>query len=85
MKEQIEEMAKIIADKAGLSIVQSTGIAEILTIEDYCKQIKGEWGFDGMSWTCSECGEYAPISRKFRLSKFNYCPNCGAKMKGGAE
>ena len=54
----------------------------------YCEVIKeainsrpqGEWidtmyGFH----TCSICGKYG--NPKF----FNFCPNCGAKMKGGAE
>ena len=45
----------------------------------------GEWGFDGMSWTCSECGEYAPIDKNRQTVKSKFCPNCGAKMKGGAS
>lgn len=51
----------------------------------YRKQIEGEWGFDGMSWTCSECGEYAPIDKHKKTVKSKFCPNCGAHMKGGAE
>ena len=43
----------------------------------------GEWGFDGLGWTCSECGEYAlSIKTKIQVHS-NYCPNCGAKMDGG--
>ena len=39
----------------------------------------GEWipNNDG-SWDCSECG-----LRVFIYAKGNYCPNCGARMKGG--
>jgi hypothetical protein len=51
--------------------------AERIYNAGYLKQIEGEWGFDGMSWTCSECGEYAT-----KGLKTNFCPNCGAKMKG---
>lgn len=47
---------------------------------DYRKQSEGEWGFDGMSWTCSECNEYA--TKGIRTS---FCPNCGARMKGGEK
>ena len=41
---------------------------------------QGEWidtmyGFH----TCSICGKYG------NPNFFNFCPNCGAKMKGGAE
>jgi len=41
---------------------------------------QGEWipNHDG-SWNCSECG-----LRVFIYAKGNYCPNCGARMKGAA-
>ena len=51
--------------------------AKYLMEQGYRKQSEGEWGFDGMSWTCSECGEYAT-----KGIKTDFCPNCGAKMKG---
>ena len=35
----------------------------------------GEWGFDGIGWTCSECEEYG-------VTDYKFCPNCGAKMDG---
>lgn len=31
---------------------------------------------------CSECAESSFASHKIRMIKYNYCPNCGAKMDG---
>jgi len=41
----------------------------------------GEWisNHDG-SWNCSECG-----LRVLIYAKGNFCPNCGARMKGVSE
>lgn len=48
---------------------------------------KGKWipheggkfvGFPYMHYECSECRVFEPIET-------NFCPNCGAKMKGGEE
>lgn len=41
----------------------------------------GEWipNYDG-SWNCSECG-----LRVLVYAKGNYCPNCGADMRGDTE
>ena len=61
----------------------------------YRKQNEGEWetsdqlyGDDGV-WSiyrCSSCGyNTESYCRDVRDLKYNYCPNCGAKMKGGAE
>ncbi len=41
----------------------------------------GEWRFDGIGWTCSNCGEYYP--KKFDLThkpESYYCPNCFARI-----
>lgn len=40
----------------------------------------GEWGFDGLGWTCSECGEYALTNKAKIQVHSSYCPHCGAKM-----
>lgn len=50
----------------------------------YRKQSKGEWelGKSGCMYFCSFCG-YAAHPRE--VDEWTYCPNCGAKMKGGAE
>lgn len=38
----------------------------------------GEMVYD--MWSCSECGEY--FDEWDDRPTWNYCPNCGAKMKG---
>ena len=35
--------------------------------------------------TCSVCGEKQGLYINGRLPSWNYCPNCGAKMDGGAD
>ena len=40
------------------------------------KEIWGMW--DQSFYECSNCGRRNPLYR------FNYCPNCGAKMDGGS-
>lgn len=44
--------------------------------------VQGEWvrhELWGNPWfTCSECNYHG-------RNDFNFCPNCGARMKGGAE
>ena len=42
---------------------------------------QGEWVWRSTAQWCSECNALKP--RKYPYS--NYCPNCGAKMKGGTE
>ena len=43
---------------------------------------KGKWIRKGMSINCSVCKKYS-WSRSFEdtVRRFNYCPNCGAKME----
>ena len=48
----------------------------------YHKQSEGEWikKYDkAPRYVCSVCNHL------FNNKSYNYCPNCGAKMKGGAE
>ena len=56
-------------------------VKDALSIVPSADRPTGEWitKHDG-SWNCSECG-----LRVFVYAKGNYCPNCGAKMKGGTE
>lgn len=62
-------------------------IREGLLNEGYRKQKKGEWVKVMNHKECSKCGYNAPykkIKAGYHLQDLsNYCPNCGAKMKGG--
>lgn len=66
----------------------SEAIERIGNMSDYRKQSEGEWleindGVligDGKHLECSKCGVW-----KKDKQKSNFCSNCGAEMKGGAE
>ena len=59
-------------------------LSEALYNEGYRKQSEGEWQGNGYLQNCSKCGNVVNFNE---VSKwlYNFCPNCGAKMKGGAE
>lgn len=58
--------------------------AENLPAADVAPVVYGRWnnmaGYKTRK-VCSECGWDVPEYGKF----YSYCPNCGAKMDGGAE
>ena len=57
----------------------------------YRKQSVGEWvdkptgAYSRMQSWCSACGKRSGIGGIESNRHKPYCPNCGAKMKGGAE
>lgn len=88
-EKQIEEMAKVIEQRCNRDCIPSCDecIAQTLYNAGYRKQSEGKWiehphynyegGYSGANYECSnchfdDCYEETP-----------YCPNCGAKMKGG--
>lgn len=91
-KQMIEEMAKCCtyyhngeccADATHICdcdlMCEMFGVFANLDTAGYRKQSKGEWEQYGLgNPQCSLC-------HKYNIEKSNYCPNCGAKMKGGAE
>lgn len=93
--EQIEEMAKILCGmKNGCDgcmwskvYCNERNYAEEIYNAGYRKQSEGEWisnelgGYE-YAFYCSECGwvDGYPFNDRHK-----FCPNCGAKMKGGEE
>ena len=94
MKEQIEEMRKDLIEifdeeYEKRRMITPDFTAEKMTAKGYRKQKEGEW-INPDIWLktmyCSICGAIAPVDcEKEEFYKSNFCPNCGAKMKGGAE
>jgi NADH pyrophosphatase NudC (nudix superfamily) len=90
------DIAKIMADnfhinEKGWDESDFEWTAHCLQQEGYHKQSEGEWIEadtidDG--WTqyrCNGCGWNTGSYYKEKCDLHRYCPNCGAKMKGGAE
>lgn len=92
-EKQIEDMARI--TKAHCELDNQCGschwetcndcFAEILYNAGYRRQSEGEWisnelGGYKYAFYCNECGwvDGYPFNDRHK-----YCPNCGAKMKGG--
>lgn len=63
--------------------------AENLPAADVAPVVHGRWLHTDLAynWTsldeCSVCGYHD--EKRQHLGNYSYCPNCGAKMDGGAE
>ena len=94
-EKQIEEMAQFLchdcADygtcKYGVLCECNLDCATNLYNAGYRKQSEGEWVKVLNHKECSRCGYNAPYKKSragYHLRDLsNFCPNCGAKMKGG--
>ena len=82
MNKQIEEMADIITRTDPKSWAKA--IATSLYNAGYRKQSEGEWIKRNHSCYCSVCGGEHGFAFTTG-SAHNYCPKCGAKMKGGEQ
>ena len=62
-------------------------IAKVFYNAGYRKQSEGEWVRKDGFQVCSNCDATKPIAfstvLKITYYKCDYCPKCGAKMKGG--
>lgn len=94
-EKQIKEMAKIVSNAINVwvyekpPISQPQFVATAIHCAGYHKQSEGEWEFVEEEefvyclCRCSACGK--KVFFDVHEERYNYCPNCGAKMKGGAE
>ena len=72
----------LIANIPNEEMIAKMAVAHAPTI-DAVSVVRGEWirnDLDGTFkvWDCSECGIHME-------ARWNYCPNCGAKMDGERE
>lgn len=97
-KQTIKEMAKVIevteqiARDAHCGLPSPTMYAKDLYWHGYRKPSKGEWrttlydenypAFFAYYHACNKC---AYVYYDVRTFGYNYCPNCGAHMKGGRK
>ena len=99
-KQTIEEMARVwcaLPDrhdcKGCCEGCYEISKSEMLYNAGYRKQSEGEWLVKVFPVSgdkkviCSECGynEHRGPAWNITWGMHNYCPNCGAKMKGGAK
>lgn len=73
-----------VAQNRMLSIIQR----DLLTMcaADVAPVVYGQWIEDHDYLKCPECGVMVKWDFTFfDIGNWNYCPNCGAKMDGGAE
>ena len=82
MAEYIERSAAIKAAKhAWAKGLEPSQYIEALPAADVAPVVHGRWVFGGDGCViCSECNE-----EESNDNHRNYCPNCGAKMDGGAD
>lgn len=92
----IEELAKMIAEKA-LNDFKYEGKAvrewiEPISRGELVEVVHGEWnigkfnaGRETVIVECSECAAVFEVPTFIFGLNYNYCPNCGADMRGSAE
>ena len=95
-EKQIEEMARTLCGEKEHSCKECDSFdlcefwleASTLYNAGYRKQSEGEWKWiSDDDCICSACGKvfYSADNADAGTGLWKFCPNCGAKMKGGAE
>ena len=89
MKEQIEQLKNDITECYGCDPLyygtDGDFLAKELVEMGWRKQKEGEWKYneDCDCFVCSVCGNSALNNYRGLSVNSNFCPNCGASMKGG--
>lgn len=92
------EASDLISRADAIEAVQDVDTRESVNVSEAVKAINalpsanrpsGEWlpsNIPNEKWVCSECGGACwYYEHTMELGKSNYCPNCGARMKGGDD
>lgn len=90
-KQAIEEMAQVMYDiLPGYDLTRRDCIdaAEVLFAKGYHKQIKAEWKSGTKNgqygYYCTNCDAgFTGENAEWIAKEHDFCPNCGARMKGG--
>ena len=91
-EKQIDEMVNDLCGFYINTIAEAEQAAEHLISKGWIKQSEGEWNTvvdnkDDIVTECSACKKHFWFMKKGQLNidRMPFCPNCGARMKGGAE
>lgn len=94
IREQSEECQKAFEELGGESGIYADAYNDLaedfyrIPAADVAPVVHGRWERDADGdWYCTNCDEVVAIceSGRERTYRKPYCPNCGAKMDGGAE
>lgn len=72
-------IAQITFDEEKLREIVKEAVERFKEEYEITDRPQGEWIMCGWSIRCSECGYDMPFAIR------NYCPNCGARMKGADD
>ena len=74
-----EGVIQEVLNKRCMTVITNEYLISLITSNG--KRPQGEWKVDGCLIACNKCGRILLKASEL----YNFCPNCGAKMKGGAE
>lgn len=59
---------------------------ETLPAADVRPVVWGRWSWrTGSEYRCTNCGRHTHVDEVMEKPAYNYCPYCGADMRGGTE